>query len=211
MLRLHSEDGHGPAQAAREVPPMTMLESSILDLFERAFGRRRPTATDWRSALDAAMNRLVRCKNDPRHSYMADAGRCPWCEMIATKRVMFFLPAQGAAATSFRPEDIQQLIRKLTALGLSFAPYSRPKASLPIRVSLPAGLRSPTPKPATIPLPSPPSLASRPAIKPLPPAPAAPPRPELKLVPNLRFTRFARLCHRRAPQTIFSAGSASSG
>ena len=94
-----------------------------------------------------------------------------------------FLPGQGGAV-AFKPEHIEQLIRKLTALGLSFAPYSRPKASLPIRVSLPAGLRSPTPKPATVPLPSPPSLASRPAIKPLPPAPAAPPRPELKLVPK---------------------------
>ena len=131
------------------VPPMTMLDSSILDLFERAFGTAdRPTATDWRASLDAAMNRLVRCKNDPRHSYLADAGRCPWCEMIATARLMFFLPAQGSAATHFRPEDIQQLIRKLTALGLSFAPYSRPKASLPIRVSLSTGLRSPTPKPS---------------------------------------------------------------
>ena len=40
------------------VPPMTMLDSSILDLFDGFGTPHRPTATDWRASLDAAMNRL---------------------------------------------------------------------------------------------------------------------------------------------------------
>ena len=103
------------------VPPATMLDPSTLDLFERAFGTpRRPTATEWRSSLDSAMKQLLRCKNDPKHSYLAAAGKCPWCELIAVARLMFFLPGK-AAPLRFRPEDIEQLIHKLAGMVLRLA------------------------------------------------------------------------------------------
>ena len=80
------------------VPPVTMLDVATLDLFERAFGStRRPTAAEWRSVLDVMMKQLQRCKNDAKHSYPAAAGQCPWCQLIAVARLMFFLPGQGAA------------------------------------------------------------------------------------------------------------------
>jgi DNA-binding helix-hairpin-helix protein with protein kinase domain len=165
------------------VPLATMLDPSVLDLFDRAFGTpRRPTATEWRASLDAAMKQLVRCKNDPRHSYLAAAGKCPWCELIAVARLMFFLPSQGAAAAAFRPEDIQQLIQKLAGMTLSFAPYTRPSASLPVRVSLPARLRSPGRKPTPTPHPLPPVIPIAPARR-RPPPPADPPLPKLKPLP----------------------------
>src|SRR4051812_25364319 len=121
------------------VPPVTMLDPSVLDLFDQAFGAgRRPAATEWRTSLDAAMKQLVRCKNDPRHSYLAASGKCPWCDLIAVARLMFFVPGQGAATAQFKPEDIQQIIQRLAKLELVLAQYTRPKATLPVRVSLPA-------------------------------------------------------------------------
>jgi DNA-binding helix-hairpin-helix protein with protein kinase domain len=195
------------------VPPVTMLDAATLDLFERAFGSsRRPTASEWRSALDSAMKQLQRCKIDPKHFYLAAAVKCPWCQLIAVARLMFFLPGQGAA-TPFRPEDIDQLIRKLSGMQITFAAYVRPKPVMPVHVSLPPALRSiakpslashpappaPVPKPALAPLPPPPNLLPKPPLKPLPPAPTIPigppltphpqappepPRPRLKTAPR---------------------------
>jgi DNA-binding helix-hairpin-helix protein with protein kinase domain len=177
------------------VPPVTMLDPAVLDLFERAFGStRRPTATEWRTSLDAAMKQLARCKNDPKHSYLAAAGKCPWCQLIAVAKLMFFLPGQGAAATPFRPEDIQQLIHKLDGMQMALPAYVRPKPSLPIQAALPAELRSvkkpsllprpalpaPVQKPSLAPLPSPPSLVPTPPLKPLPARPPIPIRPVLR-------------------------------
>ena len=64
--------------------------------------------------------------------------RCPWCEMIATARLMFFLPKPGAT-TNFRPEDLQDLLNKLAELQLTFDSYTRPKATQPIRGSVARG------------------------------------------------------------------------
>ena len=113
------------------VPPVTMLDPSLLDLFDRAFCTpQRPTATEWRSSLDKAMTQLVRCKNDPRHSYLPAAAGCPWCGMIATARLMFFLPKPGTT-TNFRPENLQDLLNKLVRLQMVFDAYTRPKSSIP--------------------------------------------------------------------------------
>lgn len=165
------------------VPPTAMLDSSILDLFERAFRTgARPTASEWRAGLDAAMKSLARCKNDPRHSYLTAFGKCPWCEMISTARLMFFLPSQGADA-SFRPEDIEKLVQKLANMEILFTPYARPKPRSPVRVSLPAELRAPDRKPVPATPPAPPAQMERPSLKPRPVPPAETPRPKLKQLP----------------------------
>ena len=131
----------------------------------------------------------MRCKNDPRHSYLAAAGKCPWCELIAVARLMFFLPGQGAA-TQFRPEDIDQLIRKLAGMQITFAAYVRPRPVIPVQVSLPPGLAfdheavtasHPAPPRRSrsqplAPLSPPPNLLPKPPLKPLPPAPTDSPR-----------------------------------
>jgi DNA-binding helix-hairpin-helix protein with protein kinase domain len=194
------------------VPPVTMLDPSLLDLFERAFTTpRRPTAADWRGSLDRAMGQLIRCKNDPRHAYLAAAGACPWCSMIATSRLMFFLPKPGAT-TNFRPEDLQDLLNRLAKLKLTFDSYTRPRVTQPVRGSVAPGVKAIVPKPrvephppapasitrpiladlpappqlhrASIkPHPSPPIIPAAPALKPHPPRPDDPPRPEFMTIP----------------------------
>ena len=114
------------------------------------------------------MKQLQRCKNDPRHSYLAAAGKCPWCQLIAVSRLMFFLPGQGAA-TPFRPEDIDQLIRKLAGMQITFVAYVRPKPVMPLQVSLPPGLRS-IAKPSLASPPGPAAPVQKPSLAPSPPA-----------------------------------------
>lgn len=117
------------------VPPMAMLDTPILELFERAFGSaQRPTATEWRRVLDASMKGLQRCKNDPKHSYPAAAGNCPWCQLIAVDRLMFFIPIQHAAGAMRRFERILALIQKLTGMSMALASYTRPVPILPVEV-----------------------------------------------------------------------------
>ena len=168
------------------VPPMAMLDTPILDLFERAFGSaQRPTATEWRRVLDASMKGLQRCKNDPKHIYPAAAGNCPWCHLIVVARLMFFIPGQQAAGAMARIERIRILIRKLTGMSLAFASYTRPAPILPVEVILPAGLRTSRmplsqqnpappvllPKPELLPSPLQPVLLARPKLRPHPIAP----------------------------------------
>ena len=153
------------------VPPVSMLDPFLIDLFERAFTTpNRPTATDWRGALDKSMSHLIRCKIDPRHSHLPAAGGCPWCAMIATSRLMFFLPKPGAT-TNFRPEDLQNLLNKLANLRLTFDPYARPRPAHPVKGSVAVGVKAILPKPPIVPLPSPPAPVPKPAIAgiPLPP------------------------------------------
>jgi hypothetical protein len=160
-----------------------MLDPAVLDLFERAFcTRTRTTSCEWRTSLDVAMRQLVRCKNDPKHAYLTAAGSCPWCELIAVARLMFFVPSQGAAATNFRLEDIQQLIKKLSGMALAFGSYARPRPTSPVVVSLPAGLRS-VKKPIPKPYPAPPASVHKPALAPLPLAPPPAPKPPLLPLP----------------------------
>ncbi len=167
------------------VPPAAMLDASILDLFERAFrAGSRPTASEWRAGLDAAMKSLSRCKNDPRHSYLAAAGRCPWCELISAARLMFFVPSQGAAAAAFRVEHVQQLIERLDSIGASFKPYTRPRAILSVKLSIPPGSRRSHPRPQMKSNPPKPPMPARPVMVPLPAAPPLLPLPALKPHPT---------------------------
>ncbi len=166
------------------VPPATMLDPSVLALFERAFGTaHRPTASEWRTSLDAAMRQLVRCKNDLKHSYLAAAGECPWCDLIAVARLMFFLPGKGAAAAPIRLEDLQQTIQKLAGMELLFSTYVRPSALSPIRAALPTGLRTPGPTPVPTPHPRPAVIPSVAPTTPYPLTPTYPPSPKLKSRP----------------------------
>ncbi|MHB1556444.1 MAG: hypothetical protein ACYC61_03070, partial [Isosphaeraceae bacterium] len=150
------------------VPPIAMLGPALLDLFERAFCTpRRPTATEWRTSLDAAMKEVVPCKNDRRHAYLKAAGSCPWCELIAVARLMFFVPSQSGSGSTLGPEDIEKLIAKLSGLKLIFDAYVRPRPKSPVVASLPAGLRA-VKKPAPLPYPAPPPPIDKPMLTPLP-------------------------------------------
>lgn len=165
------------------VPPLAMLDGPTRDLFERAFGSyQRPTASEWHRVLDALMKRLQRCKNDPKHTYPSAADRCPWCQLIAVARLMFFIPSQGTAGATLRIEDIRNLIQKLTNMQPVFPAYNRPRPLLPVKVTLPAGLHA-THKPALLPHPAPPAPMQKPALLPSPPLPLVLPRPMHRPLP----------------------------
>lgn len=164
------------------VPPLAMLDAPTRELFERAFGSyNRPTASEWHRVLDSSMKGLQRCKNDPKHSYPA-ADSCPWCQLIAVARLMFFIPSQGTAGATLRIEDIRDLIQKLTNTQPVFPPYTRPRPLLPVQVTLPTDLRA-IPKPALLPHPSPPAPIQKPTLLPLPPLPNFLAEPVLGLLP----------------------------
>lgn len=161
------------------VPPMTMLDAPIRELFERAFGsQQRPTATEWRDALDESMKGLQRCKNDRMHSYAAAAGYCPWCKFIATDRLMFFIPSRDSGI-GIRIEDIRRLLQKLAGMQLVFQQYNRPRPLLPIQVKLPANLRQ-------FPMPRLEALAHQPAMLPPPVLRLQPSPPVIPVAPKLR-------------------------
>lgn len=161
------------------VPPVAMLDPAVLDLFERAFRTPwRPTAAEWRTSLDAAMKQLIRCNIDSMHAYLPAAGNCPWCEMIAKTKTLFFRPSPGAGAAAFGPEDIERLFRRLRDITLVFGTYVRPIPHLPVAVSLPPGLRAlkqPTPRP----YPAPPASIRKPLLASVPLVPPPLPRPSL--------------------------------
>ncbi|WP_437187811.1 hypothetical protein SH668x_001222 [Planctomicrobium sp. SH668] len=164
------------------VPPLVMLDAPTRDLFERAFNsHQRPTATEWRSVLDSSMKGLQRCKNDPRHSYPM-GGNCPWCQLIATARLMFFIPSQGAVSAALRIEDIRNLFQKLNGMQMVFTTYLRPRPILPIEVTLPVALRA-IQKPSLLPHPAPPRPIPDPVLEFLPPRPVFLGRPVLRPLP----------------------------
>lgn len=175
------------------VPPVTILDPSMIDLFERAFcTQKRPSATEWRSTLDKALSQIVRCANDQRHSFLKAAGGCPWCGMITSSRMMFFLPKQGSK-NNFRPEDLQDLLNRLVGLKLIFESYNRPKSSILINGFVPSGIKAIVPKPKILPHPFPPSPIQmckqyplpirpqllEPSLKSFPSSPIIPDPPEL--------------------------------
>ncbi|WP_254510766.1 helix-hairpin-helix domain-containing protein [Anatilimnocola floriformis] len=165
------------------VPPLAMLNAPVRDLFERAFAsHQRPTASEWRHALDASLNGLQRCKNDPKHSFPAGTN-CPWCQLITVSRLMFFVPSQGVAGATLQFEDIQKLVIKLTSMQLVFSSLKRPRPRLAVQIKLPASLRS-IPKPILLTHPLPPAAVQQPVLLPLPPQPTPLAEPILRLLPG---------------------------
>ena len=164
------------------VPPLVMLDAPTRDLFERAFrSTRRPSATEWRGVLDQSLRGLQRCPNEPRHSFPV-TGQCPWCQLIAGARLMFFIPSQAAGGTSLRLEDIRDLAQKLHRMQLTFRAYSRPAPQLPITITLPSGF-STVKKPVQLPLPAAPFALPKPLLSPLPTPPTPPGQPPLRSLP----------------------------
>lgn len=165
------------------VPPLAMLDAPTRDLFERAFrSSQRPSAAEWRAVLDQSLRGLQRCPNDPRHSFPV-TGQCPWCQLIASARLMFFIPSQAAGGASLKFEAIRDLTHKLNRIQLTFRTYSRPAPQLPVTLTLP-GTLSAIKKPVQSPLPPAPIPLPKPVLAPLPTPPPPPAQPPLQSLPN---------------------------
>jgi DNA-binding helix-hairpin-helix protein with protein kinase domain len=70
-------------------PPFDMLAPELRTLFINSFVHgherpaARPTARDWRDALDRAAKDLVPCTKNPHHYFGAHLGdACPWCARV---------------------------------------------------------------------------------------------------------------------------------
>lgn len=66
--------------------PFDMLHPQLQGLFLRCFEdslqdpAARPSAQEWRKALEDTMNELVRCSANPNHFYWRHYGGCVWCK-----------------------------------------------------------------------------------------------------------------------------------
>lgn len=163
-------------RAARMKPPpntvpMTILDRPMIDLFERAFapiaaGRTpaRPTAAEWRNALKAFGSRLGPCKADPKHIYPKAAGPCPWCVLLGSSGLMFFLPGVPTIGRTALAFDLLATWGRIERVALPVFSYARPGPAN-------AGLVSPRPIPSQLPMPTP---RMRPLLLPTAPTPLDP-------------------------------------
>lgn len=95
---------------AMEPPPNTLpleaLPQPIAQLFERAFtssapAPNRPTAREWRSALERLNRELRVCTRNITHKYPAQVTTCPWCGLEQASGTRFF--GTAAQPVSVRP------------------------------------------------------------------------------------------------------------
>jgi hypothetical protein len=67
-----------------------ILPANVLELFRRAFEDgagdpgRRPSAAQWRDALNDLGNQLGRCPRNPSHWYVRTLSTCPWCRHVGS-------------------------------------------------------------------------------------------------------------------------------
>ncbi|HEX6748414.1 MAG TPA: hypothetical protein VF092_14045 [Longimicrobium sp.] len=78
--------GEDEVHPPRLSPPFDALDAEVREMFVRAFvagyadPAARPTAAEWRDALEAAEGRLLECGANPLHRFAPHLGACPWCE-----------------------------------------------------------------------------------------------------------------------------------
>src|SRR5262249_15174624 len=77
---------HGPVFPAKFAVPFYSIHTELRDLFVRSFEdghadpTARPSATEWRIALDTAEGDLCQCLRNEQHWYSNHVLNCPWCE-----------------------------------------------------------------------------------------------------------------------------------
>ena len=76
-----------------DAPPFEMLPPVLGKLFERCFTNRqpsdRPTAGDWRYALEQLDRQLQTCRSNPQHIYSGHLSQCPWCGFMKERASAF--------------------------------------------------------------------------------------------------------------------------
>jgi serine/threonine protein kinase len=75
-----------------------ILPANVLELFRRAFEDgasdpgKRPSAAQWRDALNDLGNQLVQCPRNVGHWYVQTLSACPWCRHIGSRTNQIPLP-----------------------------------------------------------------------------------------------------------------------
>lgn len=117
--------------------PLSVLPSSIIELFEKAFLRgserefARPSGKDWYRSLDFLSKNIRGCARDPGHKYPSHLVKCPWCEIYDAGGPNFFISVVVHVAPQFAAANvgaywaaIQQVLarplvaKELTAFGI---------------------------------------------------------------------------------------------
>jgi DNA-binding helix-hairpin-helix protein with protein kinase domain len=81
----YSWDRAVPVRPVQQAPPWEVLPPEIQELFWRCFDAghatpsARPTAAEWREALDEADGRLAICPTNSQHVHPRGLDTCPWC------------------------------------------------------------------------------------------------------------------------------------
>jgi DNA-binding helix-hairpin-helix protein with protein kinase domain len=114
---------------AMEPPPNTLpleaLPQPIAQLFERAFTSSapapdRPTAREWRTALERLNRELRVCTRNIAHKYPAHTTTCPWCALEQASGTRFFgsaaRPAPAHPATGYRDFQIDTVWSRILAV-----------------------------------------------------------------------------------------------
>ncbi len=82
----YSPRGDVPLEPAPTAPPPELMDPALRNLAVRCFVNghfdpaARPTAEEWRDALEAAEEELVSCRRNDQHRFGPHLDACPWCE-----------------------------------------------------------------------------------------------------------------------------------
>jgi ketosteroid isomerase-like protein len=156
----------------RAAPPYELLSLPIRTLFTRTFRDSardpslRPSAMDWKAALDGLAQTLAECKQNALHVFPTHLSACPWCQR-----------AKDLGFDSF-PKFVPQIPLPPKPFGATPKPISsKPSA---------AANRPPAPQPGTLPYVQPPatiaagppptSQATAPTVPPVKVSPTKPTR-----------------------------------
>jgi len=145
--RVQAAKGWRPPRYA---PPYEVVGPELKELFYRTFVESaheptlRPSAYDFRMALERLENHLQACAHNPHHFYPRSLSTCPWCERErALQAPTTPLPAQVPITASPQPQPVQRPFSSQPAI-----------SSLPSS-SLPSTSMTPSPRPSA------PSLSTR--------------------------------------------------
>jgi DNA-binding helix-hairpin-helix protein with protein kinase domain len=121
--------------------PFTALPTPVADLFERAFAppgltHGRPTARDWRRALERLGAELRVCNQNRAHQYPQPLPDCPWCALERASGAAFFpLPERSPPGAPGSPSDfdLDQIWNRILAIEPpGTAPAPSPATPVPV-------------------------------------------------------------------------------
>jgi hypothetical protein len=85
--------------------PEDLVHPDVKTLFRRCFidghsnPLNRPSAAEWRIALENALTEIIPCKRSNQHFYGSHLKRCPWCARFRKLNVDIFPPLSGAGSS----------------------------------------------------------------------------------------------------------------
>ena len=131
------DDCHPP----RLSPRFDALDEGVRERFARAFvaghadPAARPSAAEWRDALEAAEARLAECAARPLHRFAPHLDACPWCERMALLGGRDPFPADAPASLAAprpRRQPRRAPVRSFTPPFTFPSPPAAPPAPAPV-------------------------------------------------------------------------------